>query len=123
MNDGAFARLFAEYAKLGPRMNERERRLWAARQAKAIGRGGPSLVFRATGLTRPTIYAGMRELNESAALQSGPGSRVRRPSGGRKSLITNNTLLLPALDALIEPTNADANSALRWSTSLLKMSS
>src|SRR5438132_585168 len=114
MNDKAFARLSNEFAQLGPRMNERERRLWAAEHAKSIGRGGPSVVSRATGLSRPTIYQGMRELNGPTAQRTGPGSRVRQPGGGRKSLVTIDTQLIPALNALIEPMGADADSALRW---------
>lgn len=42
MNEDAVAQLAEEYARLGPQLNERERRLWAGRDAKA-------LVFNWTG--------------------------------------------------------------------------
>jgi CRISPR-associated exonuclease Cas4 len=43
---------------LQPLMTERLRRQWAACEAESLGRGGVSLVARATGLSRTTIWAG-----------------------------------------------------------------
>jgi hypothetical protein len=116
MNGDATTHLAKEYARLGPQLNERERRLWAGKHAKALGRGGPTRIAKLTKLSRPTIYQGMREANEPQAQQAGHVSRVRRPGGGRKPLVTSNTLLRPALNALIEPMGAEADSALRWTT-------
>lgn len=44
-------------------LNERSRRLWAATEARALGRGGMSLVVTATGLDYKTIRAGLTELD------------------------------------------------------------
>ncbi len=52
-----------KYTTLVPILNERARRLWAATEARAIGRGGVSRVSEATGLSRPTIQAGLNELH------------------------------------------------------------
>jgi DNA-binding transcriptional ArsR family regulator len=38
------------------------RRRWAAVEARALGRGGLTRVSEATGLSRPTIRRGLREL-------------------------------------------------------------
>jgi len=94
-------------------MNERTRRLWAASEAKAIGRGGQSLLAQVTGLSRSTIYLGLQEL----AVDNLPpfDGRIRRPGGGRKTLIYHQPKLLTALDAIVEPTSrGDPQSPLRW---------
>jgi Rhodopirellula transposase DDE domain len=102
-----------KYAEVSPILDERGRRLWAAAEAKALGRGGPSLVARPTGLSRSTIHAGLRELADGATAL--PASRVRRPGAGRKSLTDRQPRLLDALDALVEPTSrGDPQSPLRW---------
>ena len=51
-----------KYEVLGKILDERGRRFWAATEAGELGRGGVSLVARATGLSRTTIYRGMVEL-------------------------------------------------------------
>ena len=79
-----------KYEWLSGAMNERMRRLWAAAEAKALGRGGVTLVAQATGLSRTTISAGIRELDQPAdtAEPSRPlyPQRTRRPGGGRHHL-------------------------------------
>lgn len=96
-------------------MQERGRRQWAAAEARELGWGGVSSVARATGLSRTTITAGLRELDLPAAQRSAEGRRVRRPGGGRKTLTETDAGLLAALEALIEPTTrGDPESPLRW---------
>ena len=64
-------------------LDERTRRLFAAAEAEAVGRGGVSAAARATGLSRTTITQGVRDL--AKPVDNGPSSgRVRRPGGGRK---------------------------------------
>ena len=46
-------------------MDERMRRLWAASEATELGWGGISHVARATGISRTTILAGIRDLKRS----------------------------------------------------------
>lgn len=100
-----------KYHLLGPELNERSRRRWAATEAMALGYGGVSAVARATRLARNTIAVGLREL---AADPPGPG-RVRRPGAGRKPLTESDPGLARALDALVDPvTRGDPESPLRW---------
>jgi transposase len=94
--------------------NERQKRLWAAGEAICLGHGGVSVVARATGLSRPTINQGIRELKNEERL---PENRVRREGGGRKNITEKQPTLLTSLDALIEPTaKGDPMSPLRWTT-------
>ena len=96
-------------------MDERGRRQWAAAEAGELGWGGVSAVARATGLSRTTITAGLRELDLPAAKRAAEATRVRRPGGGRKPLTETDPGLLAALEALIEPTTrGDPESPLRW---------
>jgi len=81
--------------------NERQKRLWAAGEAICLGHGGVSMVARATGLSRPTIHLGIRELNNNERL---PENRVRREGGGRQKVTEKQPKLLASLDALVEPT-------------------
>ena len=99
---------------LSPALNERTRRLWAATEAHSKGRGGISVVSRATGISRRVIAVGIIELNDPHALTSG---RVRRPGGGRKSLTQSDPELIRKLDQLVEPTaRGDPMSPLRWTS-------
>jgi hypothetical protein len=98
-------------------MDERTRRLWAAAEAKAIGRGGIVRVSAATGMSRNTLAAGLRELQEAAPAPAAGAvrPRIRRPGGGRKPLIEHDPTLLHDLEALVEPTSrGDPQSPLRW---------
>ncbi|MBV8266609.1 MAG: ISAzo13 family transposase [Planctomycetaceae bacterium] len=111
-------RVIAEkFASLEPVLDERARRLWAASEARAIGRGGISRVAEATGLSRITIRAGLRELQPpSPALdRMQAAGRVRRRGGGRKPLIDHDPKLERALEILVDPvTRGDPMSPLRW---------
>jgi Rhodopirellula transposase DDE domain len=108
-------RIRRKYQSLLPEMDERRRRQWAAAEARELGWGGVSLVARATGLSRPTIMAGLRELDQPIPQRAAQADRVRRPGGGRKPLKRTTPTLLPALEALVEPvTRGDPESPLRW---------
>ena len=55
-----------KYQALSPDMDEHVRRRWAACEARAIGWGGITAVAEATGLSRPTIRAGLAEVQGGA---------------------------------------------------------
>jgi hypothetical protein len=107
----------AKFAILKPLLDERARRLWAAVEARALGRGGISQVAAATGLSRATVRAGLQELALPATAigPQTPPARLRRPGGGRKPLGTRDPHLLQALETLVDPvTRGDPMSLLRW---------
>jgi DDE family transposase len=115
------ATLRAKFESLRPFLDERRRRLWAATEALALGRGGVTAVATATALRRNTIQAGIRELQAhalgapGAPAPQGVAPRVRAPGGGRKPLTARDPALLRDLEALVEPvTRGDPMSPLRW---------
>ena len=109
------ARIRHKFCLVAVELDERRRRQWAAAEARDLGWGGISLVARATGLSRPTIVAGMEELKLSSKRRAVSATRVRSPGGGRKTLTQSDPDLLAALERLIDPaTRGDPMSPLRW---------
>jgi hypothetical protein len=100
-----------KYTSLLPYLNERQRRLYLAVEARGFGRGGVARVARATGVSRPTIQQGLRELSGPVASPE----RVRQPGGGRKRVTVRDPTLLADLEALVDPdSRGDPMSPLRW---------
>ena len=108
----------AKYQALSGRLDEATLRLWAATEARSLGRGGVSAVAKAIGLSRTTVYAGLAELRAMAPVSVAKRDgrvRVRAAGGGRKKLTDQDAYLLHDLDALVEPTSrGDPMSPLRW---------
>ena len=97
---------------LADTLDERQRRLWAAAEAKVLGYGGVSLVAKAAGVSRRAIHFALAELESADAP---PAGKVRRPGAGRKTLVRLQPGLLAALEALVEPESCgDPESPLRW---------
>ncbi len=101
------------YEALVSYLDERGRRLFAAAEARAAGRGGIALVSEITGIAPSTIGRGLAELDgrqPAAAV-----NRVRRRGGGRKPAREKQPGLLAALKALVEPVErGDPERPLRW---------
>src|SRR5436305_13303993 len=105
------------FERLGPVLDERAQRLWAAATAQAHGRGGVSLVTRATGMARSTIQRGLKELTEVGPPHRQPdrAAQVHRTGGGRKRNTAKDPTLLRDLEAWVDPaTRGDPISPLRW---------
>jgi hypothetical protein len=93
-------------------LDERSRRLPAAAESQAIGKGGISIVAKATGISRPVIREGLTDLKEPASLAPG---RVRKEGGGRKRATDKDASLKTDLESLLESTTrGDPQAALRW---------
>lgn len=100
-----------DLAMVHSHLNERQRRLVAAVQARILGHGGVTRVARASGLSRQTIHRGLRELDAEDLAPE----RIRKSGGGRKPLRETDPKLLGDLDALVAPvTRGHPASALRW---------
>jgi hypothetical protein len=113
-------RVREKYKVLQPLLNERCLRLWAATEARSLGHGGIKAVATACGLSRRSIERGLSELQSQAAgdetVQLSAG-RVRRPGGGRKTLLSNNPNLVAELEHLVDSaTRGDPMSPLRWTS-------
>ncbi|MGH2371905.1 MAG: ISAzo13 family transposase [bacterium] len=104
--------LEAKLSSVWPLLDERTRRLMAANEARALGRGGISEVSRACGLSRKAIAKGIKEIDGGTAL---PAGRVRQPGAGRKKITDHDPRLAGALERLIDPdTRGDPETPLRW---------
>ena len=108
-------------------LDERQRRLLVAVEAKVLGRGGVSAVAAATGVSRSTIMAGLDELelmelvDQAAPVRPAPLIRMRRASAGRKKIEVKDETLVTDLLALVDPlTRGDPQSALRWTCKSLR---
>jgi len=109
------AKIRRKFEALRPEMDERMRRQWAAAEAQELGWGGISLVAIATGLSRPTISVGIKELADSPNQRTAAARHIRRAGAGRKRVVDVDTQLIAALESLIEPgTRGDPESPLRW---------
>jgi transposase len=94
-------------------LNERQRRLFAAAEARQAGRGGVAAAARATGIAVETIRRGIRELESGETLEG----RVRRRGAGRKPLTVTDPLLLAEIERLVdEDCRGDPESLLRWTS-------
>ena len=102
----------ARFEALAPFLDERGRRLFAASEARAAGRGGVTAVSDATGIARSTIGRGLIDLRTGAQQF---GNRVRRVGGGGKSAIETQPGLLAALNELVQSSiRGDPEAALLW---------
>ena len=83
----ALRQIKSRYRALGPLMDERMRRQWAATEAQSFGRGGVSAVSSVTGMSRNTIRKGLAELVVRKRHPRAPvATRIRKEGGGRKRL-------------------------------------
>jgi transposase len=95
-----------------PFLDEKQRRVLVASEAKAYGRGGVQTVARITGISRQTIYHGLADLAKGEV-----SDRVRRPGGGRKKLRVQSPRLLDEIEEILgEATRGDPESPLRWTS-------
>ena len=101
-----------KYSHLTHCLNEKSRRIWAASEAKSLGRGGISIVHSATGIDYKTIRKGFSDIADKNKSPS-----IRHQGGGRKSLIAKNAELPVELERLIDPvTRGDPESPLLWTS-------
>ncbi|MFG2887319.1 ISAzo13 family transposase [Streptomyces sp. NPDC048297] len=103
--------LAMKFAVLFPHLDERQRLLLMAAEARVLGHGGVRSVARAASVRETTVRKGVFELETGEE----PLGRVRRPGGGRKRVADLDPGLRPALLALVEPDErGDPMSPLRW---------
>ena len=84
-------------SKIAPYLNERQRRIVYAAEAAQLGRGGKAIISRLTGMSRPTLNEGLRELSANISDRCAM-NRIRAKGGGRK----NVTSIQPELKSALE---------------------
>jgi hypothetical protein len=96
-----------------PLLDERQRRVMLGATAEMLGRGGQARVTEASGASRSTVIAGMKEVKTGVV----PSDRVRAAGAGPKRLADTQPGLLEALDELVNPeTRGNPMSLLRWTS-------
>jgi hypothetical protein len=106
------------YVEMAPVLNEQSRRRFAALEARALGRGGVSVMARVSGLARSTIYHGLSDIRDDV---SAPPGRIRQEGGGRKKKSSQDPTLMVDLKHLVEPvTRGDPMQPLLWTTRSLR---
>lgn len=94
-------------------LSEKDRRRYAAIEARKLGRGGLRYIACVLGCDRHTIVQGMQELTDPEALKQ---TRIRRAGGGRKP----SHEVIPGLDVaflqVLEHHTAGSpmNAAVKW---------
>jgi hypothetical protein len=114
----AEAAIAERYRLVSPGLNERQRRRFAAAEARTFGYGGIAAAARACGLAENTVRKGLVELDEPESL--GPG-RVRREGAGRPTAEESDPGLLETLRALVEQdVRGDPERVLLWTSKSLR---
>lgn len=95
------SQLDRRFAVLLPHLNERQRRLAVAAEARLLGHGGVRAAARAAAVSETTVRQGITELEAGTAPL--PGGRIRAEGGGRKPAEEIDPGLVNALMALVQP--------------------
>ena len=121
MIDDDIEQIRTRFEKLSWTLDERMRRLFAAAEASAIGRGGVTKVSQATGVSRRAIHAGLNDLLAKENPTECQPKRIRKEGAGRKSVTETDAELVTELLKLVEPTTrGDPESPLRWTCKSLR---
>ena len=108
------AAIAARFNSLSPSLDEKGRRLFAASEARAAGRGGIEAVSQATGIARSTIGRGLADLRSGAVMFS---ARVRRRGGGSKPATETQPGILEVLNELVQSSiRGDPEAPLLWTS-------
>lgn len=108
-----------KYASLLPHLNEKERRLVLASDAKSMGRGGLSKVAKLSGVSRMTLNAGLYDLDLAPDIIT--KKRSRKPGGGRKKETEKDETLIKIIEHIVAPyTLGDPMKPLQWTSKSLR---
>lgn len=101
--------------KLLTTLDEAQKRWFVGREAMLLGHGGLKRMCELSGLSKPTVIRGIRELKGKEKLRD--EGRVRQAGGGRKPLQEHDPEALNLLQRIMEEnTVGDPMSLLKWSS-------
>jgi len=110
----AEAAIAERYRLMSAELNERQRRRFAASEARTFGYGGIAAAARACGLAENTVRKGLSELDEPELLGV---DRIRREGAGRPAGEDSDPGLLDALRALVgDDVRGDPERVLLWTS-------
>lgn len=109
-----------KYNTLNLLLNERDRRIVFAAEAKSLGPGGLSKVSLLSGISRVTLNSGLKELKDN--LVSTPiKTKIRKAGGGRKKEVHKNKILEDEIEKIVSPyTMGDPMKPLQWTSKSLR---
>jgi transposase len=108
----AIKKLGKKYNLVSSHLSEKTRRIWAATEAKIFGYGGVTMLSIATGLSRSTIYLGLKDLKSKKQIDP---DKIRKSGGGRKKITDKDKNILKDVENILEPaTRGDPESVLKW---------
>jgi len=97
-----------------PHLNEKQRRLFLATEAKALGHGGITQISTLSGVSRVTITKGTKEINQPEKIQT---TRCRKKGGGRKTTKQTHPNITEKIQNIIEPhTKGKPTTPLLWTS-------
>lgn len=101
-----------------PMLDERQRRVYLAAEARSIGWGGKSKIAELASVTRRTIAKGEREsLGEDEVTKS----RIRKEGGGRKKVTEQQPDMMQTIDNIVSPqTMGDPMNPLIWTSQSIR---
>jgi hypothetical protein len=101
-----------------PLLNEKQRRLFLASEAKAYGWGGVSEVSKLSGVSRTTIRLGLDELESGKEIDI---TRVRKVGGGRNCIEDNHPEVQDKIKMIVDSyTYGDPKKIISYTTDSLR---
>jgi len=98
-------------------LDEKQKRVYLATEAKGLGRGGVKAVHELTGVSKTTIIRGKKELHEGTIEQG----RIRKSGGGRKSMSQKYNGIKDEIEKIIvNDTLGNPEKVLLWTTKSLR---
>ena len=101
-----------------PLLDEKQKRVFLALEANALGHGGVKLIHEMTGVSQTTIIRGKKEL---AAGETAGDNRIRKSGGGRKKLTQENEGIKESIEKIVaDKTYGNPENPLTWTTKSLR---
>jgi len=112
------SKLMTKINTMLPLLDERQKRIFLALEANALGRGGVKLIHELSGVSQATIIRGKKELRITNPAAAG---RVRNPGGGRKKLMDKYKNIKDEIEKIVaDKTYGNPENPLAWTTKSLR---
>jgi transposase len=101
-----------------PLLDEKQKRIFLALEANALGRGGVKLMHEISGASQTTIIRGKKEVAEG---KTGNTNRIRKGGGGRKKLTEKYGGIKDEVEKIVaDTTYGNPENPLAWTTKSLR---
>jgi transposase len=101
-----------------PLLDEKQKRIFLALEANALGRGGVKLVHEISGVSQTTIIRGKKEIKEG---ETENNARIRKVGGGRKRTTDKYMDIKDEIERIVaDTTYGNPENPLTWTTKSLR---